>query len=244
MPEPRSRQASQPDRLARVLLMTIAILTPSRDRPQQLLEMVQSTLATAEGKVEIFIGLDCDDREDYTRIAALRDSRVHVCRAQRMQLGAWTNHLAELTWLRFPILASFGDDHRPRTNGWDTRVREAFDRMGPGLVYTADGLQDERLPTAPFWSAEVIRELGWYFPPKLKHLYADDFWLAMANRIGRRSYLPDVLIEHLHPSSGKSEPDAINEANDSHYDADRLAFTAYMADRFDADAQRVREALR
>lgn len=219
--------------------MTIAILTPSRDRPKQLLEMVEATLSTAEGKVEIFIGLDCDDAGDYSAIADLGDPRVHVCRAQRMQLGAWTNHLAELTWLRFPILASFGDDHRPRTHGWDTRVRDAFHRMGPGLVYSADGLQDERLPTAPFWSASVIRELGWYFPPKQKHLYADDFWLAMANRVGRCAYLPDVLIEHLHPSSGKSEPDAINEANDSHYDTDQAAFAGYMAGQFEVDAQRV-----
>lgn len=217
----------------------IAILTPSRGRPDRFNEMVDAIHRTAWGDVEIYCGLDDDDHESY-----LLPVGVKCLIRPRMQLAAWTNVLAEQAIADgATILASFGDDHRPRTAGWDETVTEAFDRHGSGLIYTRDGLQDERLPTAPFWSADVIQALGWYFPPAQKHLYADDFWLAFARALDRCHYLPDVLIEHLHPSSGKSEADAINEDNDSHYDADRQAFEAYLADGFEADVARVKAAL-
>lgn len=220
----------------------IAVLTPTRDRPQQLLDMLGAVISTAEHGIRVYVGIDDDDRS-YDDLFIDTPVFYRVA-GPRKQLGAWTNELAKIAVADgYDILASFGDDHRPRTQGWDTRVREAFDGMGSGLVYTADGLQDERLPTAPFWSADVVRELGWYFPPAQAHLYADDFWLAFSNAIGRRTYLPDVLIEHLHPSSGKAEADAVNVENDSHYDADRAAFLQYMADGFAADVERVKAIL-
>lgn len=217
----------------------IAVLTPSRARPARLDAMVEAIRETSAKPVRIYVGLDEDDAGNYRPIDGVRYSV-----GPRRQLAAWTNDLAQLALADgADTLASFGDDHRPRTEGWDQRVEDEMSQMGAGLVYTADGLQDERLPTAPFWDAAIIRELGWFFPPVLTHLYADNWWLRFAHDIGRCRYLPDVLIEHLHPSSGKAEEDDVNRENDSHYEADRLAYEHFLTDAHPTVVERVRSAL-
>lgn len=217
----------------------IAVLTPSRSRPRQLTEMIEAVKRTAIWDVRIYVGLDEDDADSYE---IPTDVRCVV--GSRQQLAPWTNDLARIALEDgADILASFGDDHRPRTSGWDALVTSAMLNMGSGLVYAADGLQDERLPTAPFWSADVIRELGWFFPPALKHLYADNYWLRLATDIERCVYLPDVLIEHLHPSAGKAEEDDVNRANDSHYEQDRQAYEAFICDEHPGVVDRVRSIL-
>ena len=225
--------------------MSLAILTPSRGRPDRLAEMIAAIRATATDKVAVYVGLDKDDWENYDPIP---DVRYQV--RPRMRLAAWTNLLAAAALVDgHEIIGFFGDDHRPRTQGWDLRVREAFDRIGCGLVYCADGLQDERLPTAPFWSADVLRALGWFYPPTLQHLYADDYWLALANDLDRRSYLQDVLIEHMHPSAldadgiPKGVADALNVENDSFYDRDRNEFLRILREDHQDTLARVKEAL-
>lgn len=218
----------------------IAILTPSRSRPRQFAEMVEATLSSAEGDVWIYCGVDHDDPA-LGRYQALAGDRVTVLGGWRQQLAGWTNRLATMALAGAPtILASFGDDHRPRTQGWDTRVTEAMADLESGLVYTRDGLQDERLPTAPFWSADIIRELGWFYPPVLKHMFADDYWLRLGRDLGRVTYLDDVLIEHLHPSAGKGEMDAVYRENDTHYETDRAAFDAFIRDEHPAILERLR----
>lgn len=232
--------------------MSIAILTPSRGRPQALAEMIRSICETVSSEVvRVYVGLDDDDHEAYNEVWDVYGSRslVLACHADplpgespegarlsvsfhtrpRMQLGPWTNVLSEIAIGEgFDVLASFGDDHRPRTRGWDTMVMEAMRRIAGGLVYTRDGLQDARLPTAPFWSARVIEALGWYFPPGQLHLYADDFWLRLAGDLGRCVYLPGVLVEHLHPSAGHRVADAVNEESDALYDHDQQAFERFV----------------
>lgn len=224
--------------------MSIAILTPTRQRPTALLDMFGSIISYADsGAVKVYVGIDEDD-QSYSDLFIDTPIFKRVV-GPRQQLAGWTNDLARMAIEDgYSILASFGDDHRARTWAWDLRVIEAFDQMGSGLVYTRDGLQDERLPTAPFWSADIVRELGWFFPPVLRHLYADDAWLRFARDIGRCTYLPDVLIEHLHPSATGAEPDAINVENDSHYGEDRAAFEAFVAsDEYRDCVERVKAIL-
>lgn len=205
--------------------MSIAILTPSRGRPDRFTEMVHAIRETADAPVAIYLGTDNDDPM-YPHMEG-----VTSYRGPRQRLAGWTNRLASAALDDgYSILGFFGDDHRPRTPGWDTRIRETLTAMGSGLAYGRDGLQDERLPTAPFWTADVVRALGWFYPPVLQHLYADDYWKLLADDLGRRAYLPDVYIEHLHPSAvdargvPKAEADQLNAENDGFYDRDRDAF--------------------
>jgi hypothetical protein len=200
--------------------------------------MVEAVRSTATGPVDIYLATDDDDPfYPYVPVTS------HM-RGPRKRLAQWTNELAgEALRHGADILAFLGDDHRPRTPGWDERVEEAFRKMGSGLVYCDDGLQGERLPTAPFWSAGIVRELGWFYPPTLQHMYADDYWLRLASDLGRRTYLPDVLIEHCHWSNGKSAKDTVYDESERCLRADHEAFQALIRDEHPAILERVRRVL-
>ena len=200
-------------------------------------------MRTAAGRVVIHLGLDQDDpsRDRYVT-GGSDDLKVRVT-AERMTLSEYVNQLM-VDALQDPdvdIVGFMGDDHRPRTNGWDSRIRAAMAALGPGggLVYCADGFQNEKLPTAAFFPRGLLERLGKFCPHHaMDHMYLDDYWLALGRAIGRVAYLDDVMIEHCHPIVGKAETDRIYEASAAKAVADQHAWNLYRAaGKFAQDAR-------
>jgi hypothetical protein len=225
----------------------LAIITPTRGRPQQFAELVKAVASRREVETVIWAGIDDDDPSDYGRALSANltnhlEVTIELRRGPRRSLSAWTNDLTAEA-LNGPnppkYLASLGDDHRPRTYGWDRRLIEAIERLpGPGFAYGRDLLQDQNLPTAWVASAEAVRALGWMMLPACAHMCVDSAILGLGEAAGRIAYRPDVIVEHLHPLAGKANWDAsYRESNaDERYAADRAAFKAWRDEQFAADA--------
>lgn len=221
----------------------LVVVTPSRGRPAGLREMVEAAHSTALGDVCVMVGLDLDDPADYAETMLGYDGdEVVAVMGERKSLCGWTNHLAKLALdgANPPrYLASLGDDHRPRTKGWDRKLIEAIEQLdGPGFAYGNDLLQGQKMPTAWVASAEVVRALEWMMLPGAEHMYVDAAILALGEKAGRIAYRPDVVIEHLHPLAGKASWDeSYRESNaEDRYAADRAAFEAWKAEQLHSDA--------
>ncbi len=159
------------------------------------------------------------------------------------KIGQILNHFVPIFAKQHPYIGFMGDDHRPRTKDWDALLVQALDR--PGVAYGNDLLQGERLPTECVISSEVINALGFMNPPGCDHLYLDDFWKLLGKTAGNLAYLPDVIVEHLHPGGGKAAVDAgyaYSMARET-IDHDREQFEAYVNGRWQTDRRKV-EALR
>jgi len=226
----------------------LVVITPSRGRPAGLREMVEAVHSTAGGAVEIVVGLDLDDptRDEYTDPPVGRGRELSMIQGERRSLSGWTNYLANLVLDDSPdaprYLASLGDDHRPRTPGWDLKLIEAIEALpGPGFAYGNDLLQGKNLPTAWVASAEVVRALGWMMLPGCEHMYVDTAVLELGKAAGRIAYRPDVIIEHVHPLAGKADWDAsYRESNaESRYAADRAAFEEWLRNRAGFEAAKL-----
>jgi hypothetical protein len=137
-----------------------------------------------------------------------------------------------------------GDDHRPRHIGWDESYLEAL-RERPGMVYGNDLIQGAHLPTQIAMSASVVRALGHMAPPTLTHLYVDNYWLALGRAAGCITYLPDVVIEHMHPVAGKAAVDeGYSRVNAPEmYERDSAAFADYLRDNLAREVDLVKAAL-
>lgn len=139
-----------------------------------------------------------------------------------------------------------GDDHFPRTVGWDEVIVEALQELKSGLVYGNDKFQEQSIPTQVFMTADIPLELGFMTLPQLKHLYADNFWLDFGNALGKVKYLPNVVIEHLHPAAGKAKHDAGYEFSGNFLldQEDKKAYHEYLKHDLDGDVRNVRAMLR
>ena len=132
-----------------------------------------------------------------------------------------------------------GDDHRVRTHGWDYELAAA---AGPwGIAYGDDGIQHEALPTAVVMAADIVRVLDKMGPPILYHMYVDNYWEALGEKLDALTYAPHVRIEHLHPSAGLAEMDDsyLRTNSPEQYARDSAAWETYLVWGVGDDAERV-----
>jgi hypothetical protein len=227
----------------------LAIITPTRGRPERFAELVEAVEKTAGGDVLIVSCVDEDDptRAEYDRLTPPTPGQLRYY-GPRRSLSMWTNQVA----LNMPVLqgpdaprylASLGDDHRPRTHGWDRILIDAIEGLpgGFGFAYGNDLLQGEQMPTAWVVSADVVRALNWMMLPSCEHMYVDNAILALGQAADRIVYCPEVIVEHVHPVAGKAAWDASYRASNApaRYGADRAAFEAWRASGLATDAAKL-----
>lgn len=217
--------------------MSLVVLCPSRGRPDKALECYQAFLDTrhlTDTEMKFVIDEDDPTAGDYAVPV------FHVKRGRPGMTDALNTAAAEV-WDRFDIVGFIGDDHRFRTSGWDQMFSDLLRQMGPGLAYGNDLVRDD-IPTQIFGSSVIWKALGWMAQPGCVHLYLDNTWRAIGDATNKLYYLPDVIVEHMHPTVGKGEWDegylAVNAPEV--YSHDAQAFTLWLAEQMSADVERVR----
>lgn len=222
----------------------VLVIVPTRGRPQNVVALEASLKETDTLNAEFLYAIDPDDpaRAAYEALDLKNIWVMH----ERLRLGGTLNLLAMMHASGYEAIGFMGDDHRPRTTGWDDKITDEINAGGPRVVYGNDLLQGPNLPTAVFMSSEIIMGLGYMVPPGLKHLYADDFWRDLGRALGCLVYRNDVIIEHMHPIAGKADWDeGYKEVNAPTLDvADRTEWIRYRSEDFYGAVQRVREYYR
>lgn len=217
----------------------LLIVCPSRQRPHAVAQLAQALADTCTANTHVLWCIDdLNELEAYDR--AVRQARFTTFR--RMRLVASEAHLGFIGCLnRFGVgflaaepdvyaLASLGDDHRPDTVGWDSAYLTELRRLGTGIVYGDDGHQGAALPTQMAMTADIVAALGYVAPPTLWHMYCDNYWKDLGEGAGCLSYLPDVVVTHHHPGTGKGTWDAsYRESNSTgRYAQDEAAYREFV----------------
>lgn len=211
------------------------VLVPSRERPQQVLEMLDAIRVTSTlPDLSITVGVCTDDpRLDEYRTLWRTSEHIFSLSVMKPPEGGHRGFVYPLNLLARHAAAEhdeaetwmvLGDDHRPRTHGWDERLYVSLSAAPVSFAYGNDLIHGERLPTACAMSSAVFRALGYIAPPTLGHLFVDNTWKAWGERT-KITYHPDVIIEHMHPLAGKAQDDATYRQQD--WTADTAAWTAY-----------------
>lgn len=215
--------------------MSLLVIVPSRGRPENIDRLNQAFTETGVLGTQLLIGLDDDD-------PTIGQYRGWCEIGPRERMAGTLNRLARKYAPMFDHLAFMGDDHVPRTVGWDKTISDELDRLGTGIVYGNDLLQGELLPTAVFMSSDIVRALGWMALPGARHLWLDNTWLTLGRALDAITYLPDVIIEHVHPVAGKTEWDDGYKANNDHEtsDHDHAVYQAWLVDGLERDVAKIR----
>lgn len=235
----------------------LLVIVPTRGRPERFVEFVATWGTTASGTARLLACLDEDDPRaaDYPPIPTeigfywVSPRNGFAPRLSAEALAAACSDDPPYA------IASFGDDHLPRTPGWDRLMLDAAHDLGSGVLYPNDLLQREALPTAPIITSDIVRALGWYSPPGIEHMYVDNWWRALGIGLERLRYLPDIIVEHMHPSAVVAGgPDWVRKAewddtyeSSSNRDASVADLTAWETYRCGPeivrDIQRARDAI-
>lgn len=229
----------------------IACIVPSRGRPgniDELIEAWQSTItidAFGDAFMQLYVYVDDDDPaiEGYKMIPMPRWAVLRI--GPRLRLGGTLNEAVKILGDITASVGFMGDDHRPRTVGWDRRIAEALDARPLGVAYGNDLIQGKMLPTAVFMDSRIVRTLGWMVYPGMTHLFFDNLWKRLGEELGTLTYLDDVVIEHCHPLAGKAEwDDGYAEVNsDATWDHDQLLYVEWLQQHMADDVKRLKAVL-
>lgn len=226
------------------MIDNLVMFVPSRGRPQNAIDLVAAVRDTSLARTMVLFVIDGDDpsRADYhdagldmTVVPAGRDGMVV---ALNEAVNAHTH--GDDTAVGF-----MGDDHRPRTVGWDAAYLAALNELGSGLVFGNDLVHGAAIPTQIAMTSDIPRALGFMAPGVLRHLYVDNFWRQLGDDLNRIRYLPDVVVEHMHPLVGKADYDEgyrrVNAPDRT--EADRVAYEDYLHGSYATDVARVRAVM-
>lgn len=215
--------------------MKMCAIVPSRSRPENADRLAQAFVDT-KAEADLYFVIDNDDPRwvDY-----VKGDRFNVLPSDNKTGGCATalNDAAVylLDYSKFPLYDYFvfmGDDHLPRTQGWDKAFIQALG-INTGVVYGDDLLQGANLPTAFCLSRDIVLELQGLTFPGCIHLFFDNFVKQLGLDLEYIKYLPEVIIEHLHPVAGKAEMDEgyarVNQPK--WYEQDLLTLQKYLASK-------------
>ena len=234
----------------------ISLLCPTRGRPAGFAQLTRSVAATAvePGRVEILAYVDDDDPEraayvaDYKRlalepqVAALK--AVDLCVGERLTTPLINNILAERA--QGAVLMIANDDQVFRDRGWDLRIDEESGRFPDGIfcMWFNDGRYGGKLCTFPILGRRWVDTFGYIEPPLFEHFNCDLWTWQIAQMIGRTHYIGDILVEHLHPDTGKAAADTTTAHNlaGGRPERDRAMFVRFERYRI-LDAERLKDAI-
>ena len=218
---------------------TNLVIIPARGRPDKAKDAFAALKAHSRIS-DFMIGLDDDDAHNYPEIeGVIREVNP------RLKMNGTLNLLVGKYQDKYETISFMGDDHLVRTEGWDEFLYSSIKERGYGISYANDLFQGANLPTMVMMSTNISKALGFFSPPKLIHLYMDNFWKFMGQVTDSLTYHPDVIVEHMHYMAGKSQSDAqyleVNSSEVGQHDA--KVFKEYCETQLKDDAIKVLEAV-
>lgn len=179
--------------------MSIAILCPTRKRPEQLKRMVKSAFATASSpdNIRIYVAFDKDEFESYLPV-------TNDCQVIFMPHGMPTAHkwnlLAELA-MKMDSNTHFmvaGDDMVFATPCWDKAVLDAYERK-PHVYHLLDSRHADGTPH-PIVTREYIEAMGYFVPPLFMHWFIDTWTVEIATRNNIFTHFKEYMLIHDKPN--------------------------------------------
>lgn len=232
------------------LAENIVVIVPTRGRRLEVIRLIEGWKAT-EAVAKLVLGVDEDDRDTYPEdvlFGLAQEAGVNIAMyvLERTSMNGTLNFIAaDVVRDGASFVGFMGDDHLPRTKHWDRKIVRKLVRPC-SIIYGNDLFQGPQLPTAVFMDARIIQTLGYMAPPLLKHLFLDNSWKTWGEYLNTLVYMPDVIIEHMHPQAGKAEWDeGHTRVNGGEmWDHDREQWAAYSAEQLGIDCHALREASR
>jgi len=184
----------------------ISILVPTRNRPKNVINLINSAKNTADNpsKIEFVFYVDCDDKsfpqlEEWDTIKVIHGPRMWLSVIQNV---LYANACGE-------ILMYAADDIEFCTKSWDSIILQEFEKIDDKilLVFGNDlGSHGSSIAIHGFLHRKWVETIGTFAAPF--RLSLTDLWhTENAKKLNRICYLPDLIIKHIHYRQGEKSAD-------------------------------------
>lgn len=209
---------------------TMLTIMPVRGRRELAGRMLGSFTATADFS-DLAVVMDPDDTGTYEGMdwqgaaTAVLDPRGSTIEKLNMTALACAG--------TYDAIYFASDDQVFRTPHWDTIMMAVLEENlgGHGWVYPEDHFRND-IPEHYLVDTDLVRELGWYANPVLRHFYMADTVALLGRKTGMLRFCPDAVVEHLRytndPSVGYDE--TYRYAEKTWGQPDLQAFRQWQAD--------------
>ena len=229
----------------------VLIMCSSRRRADRIQEMLTSIDETnSEGtELVIYVWEEDPQIEKYRIVLKGRN----VIYGPKRNLVEVINYLSTEAYPDIKYYAEINDDMVCRTKDWDKILVKIIEEQGQGwgVACGRDLIQEDwykyKHPSGSIISGNIIRTLGYYDYPLLRHYFCDVFQKELSLGINRLFHNPNVVIEHkCWVQARKSEVDEnIKEAyTRENRDYGIAMFFVWKREQKDKDIKKLKDAMR
>lgn len=219
----------------------IAILIPTRERPDDLKLFAESWQKYSEGLSDVIIGIDEDDPTDYSFLSEYPFKIVKTVKKPFLYL---LNELAVEASKEYKYVG-FMEDDCCFTQLWESQFIEKLNEISSqkqyAIVWGNDNINKDSIVGLPFMTSNIVQKLGYMSPPEIKFLFGDHYWKHLGGALDCLYYFPDILIEHRHFSTGKRPKCKISNEIENGCVNDPQGFHNYINGNFRRDLQKLAE---
>lgn len=204
--------------------MSLALLVPVLDRPQNVAPLLESIYATTPGPYRVLFICDPDDTGEIAAIAREGGSAILSGGSYASKINAGIRATTE-------TLVFLGADDLRFTAGW---LPAATARLGDQVhvVGVNDGLQRERRPdhathflmTRAYAQQPTADGQPGPLSTAYSHSFVDDELIATATARDAYAYEPRSLVKHLHWVNGTAADDETYRRGRAQFRQDRKTF--------------------
>ena len=229
--------------------MRIAVVTPTRGRPERVRTMIDSALEAAGDpeSIDLWFYVDDDDPSlpGYRKVFA--DRPVHVMYGPSDGVGRAWNRMARAATARGCELFMLGNDDLVFvTPDWDRTLREHVDLYAVENYiccwFFNDGAQGRRHAEFPILHRNWIEATGYLFPEIFGFWFHDTWITNVAFRLHRLHWIKAVRIQHHHFTREGGVHDATTDRQAGNRHKDRAIYEG-SADLRIADQQKLEQAM-
>lgn len=249
--------------------MKILFKYPTRQRPDKFIRCISTYYKLLKGEDHQFVvAIDNDDEQmKNPAIVSFMASLPNLSIKSgdnKTKVEAINADIPKDGW---DILVLVSDDMFPEIEGFDEVIRLDMSRFYPdtdGVLWYYDGWRRD-LNTLCILGKKYYDRFGYIYHPSYKSFWCDNEFTAVANLLGRQTFIDRVIIRHLHPDivrvdestrlkfasvfpelarRGSSGHDELFRRNDALFNVDKAVYDFRMSYNFDVDLSSKPKALK
>ena len=205
----------------------------SRGRPQKLNEMIDSVYLNRSEGTELVVYVSEQDRE-LAEYRPVLERVPHIIGPHRNMVQI-LNYLSMEVYPNMSYYTDLNDDQYVMTPHWDSIMIKAIEEHGGWSMASVES--PNHLPYATVYPGKMVRTLGYYFPPKFRHVFVDNVQLAFKH-VDFLFYVEGIRVDHRHVAFGTAVPDetfVATAGKQSEFDYGLYCFNEWSMHQRDAD---------